>query len=166
MTEYVWAIDPGIIRCAWAFVPTTGSYRDADVIRTRTSMVRTVERQGARLGMLASSVRAAAIAQMDTYPPLCIWVEQPSGRFRNLTLVYAVGVVQAAAYEATGVPVWTIPSAKWKEATVGVGNASKADVAAWVRELVEVGTQDEADAVAIALAGRAKLLDGWDARVA
>jgi Holliday junction resolvasome RuvABC endonuclease subunit len=82
-----------------------------------------------------------------------------------LQLTYATGVVQAAMFEALGVPVFTVPSSAWKRRTVGVGNATKSQVRAWVDRLgVEVGDQDQADAVAIALAGRAMVRAGsWEA---
>ena len=60
---------------------------------------------------------------------------------------------------------WTIPSGAWKRRTVGVGNATKPQVRAWVDRLgVAVRLQDEADAVAIACAGRAMLIArSWEA---
>jgi Holliday junction resolvasome RuvABC endonuclease subunit len=94
------------------------------------------------------------------------FVEQPSGRFRAPQLVYCVGVVQAALFEALGgVPVWTIPSSAWKKRTIGQGNCTKPQVRAWVDRLgVAVRSQDEADAVANACAGRAMLLTrSWEA---
>ena len=95
-----------------------------------------------------------------------VWVEQPSGRHRNLALTYAVGVVQAALAETLAVPVWTIPSATWKQRTVGSGNASKQEVAAWVASRgAGVSGQDQADAYAIAATGRAMLAAGeWTAK--
>jgi Holliday junction resolvasome RuvABC endonuclease subunit len=110
-------------------------------------------------------VRTFARQRAGDFPPAVVWVEMAAGRFRAPQLVYAIGVVQAALFEALGVPVWTIPSGKWKRATVGVGNATKPQVRAWVDRLgVEVGSHDEADAVAIAVAGRAMLRAGsWEA---
>jgi Holliday junction resolvasome RuvABC endonuclease subunit len=89
----------------------------------------------------------------------------PAGRFRSPQLSYAVGVVQAALFETLAVPVWTIPSGAWKKRTIGVGNATKPQVRAWVDRLgVAVRSQDEADAVANACAGRAMLLTrSWEA---
>jgi Holliday junction resolvasome RuvABC endonuclease subunit len=60
--------------------------------------------------------------------------------------------------------VFTVPSSAWKRRTVGVSNATKPQVAAWVDRLgVDVASQDEADAVAIAVAGRAMVRAGsWE----
>ena len=76
--------------------------------------------------------------------------------------------MQAALFETLAVPVWTIPSGAWKKRTIGVGNATKPLVRAWVDRLgVAVASQDEADACAIACAGRAMLLAGkWEATAA
>lgn len=159
---YVWGIDPGIIRVAFAFAGVL----DEDLLAV-SETVPTLERDGRRFAILAKTVREAAAAWARELPPACVWVEQPSGRGRNLTLVYAAGVIQAAIAEATLAPVWTIPTTTWKLATVGHGHASKPDVAAWVAEFdVDVANQDEADAVAIALAGRAMYRNSsWEARV-
>lgn len=158
--EWVWGVDPAVSRVAFAFAPVDGG---EVVVETLT--VDTEEREGARLGLLDRRVRMFASARAAEFPPAVVWVEQPSGRHRNLPLTYAVGVIQAALAESLGVPVWTIPSSTWKARTVGVGNATKAQVAAWVeRQGAGFASQDEADAVAIAAAGRAMLAAGaWGA---
>ena len=149
--QYVWGVDPAVSRLAFAFADVA-----SDAVEVETLVTLCDEREGARLGLLDRQVRIAARQWAASYPPAAVWVEQPSGRFPLPQLGYATGVVQAALYESLGgVPVWTIPSGAWKKRTVGVGNASKAQVAAWVERLgVEVDGQDEADAVAIAHAGR------------
>lgn len=159
-SEYVWAVDPAVTRLAFAFAAV-----DSPAVDVETLDVRTTEREGARLGLLDRRIRLYARQAARRFPPACVWVEQPSGRFPLPQLAYAVGVTQAALFEVLACPVWTIPSGTWKRRTVGVGNASKPQVAAWVARLgVEVDSQDEADAVAIACAGRAMLLAGsWDA---
>jgi Holliday junction resolvasome RuvABC endonuclease subunit len=160
VSGYVWAVDPGIAVQAVAFADV-----DTPAVEVRTLITRTTEREGARLGLLDRQLRIAARQWAGTFPPEVVWVEQPSGRFRNPQLSYAVGVIQAALFEALGVPVWSIPSSAWKRRTVGVGNATKPQVRAWVDRLgVDVDSQDEADAVAIACAGRAMMLSGsWEA---
>ena len=75
-----------------------------------TLITRTTEREGARLGLLDRQLRIAARQWASEFPPACVFVEQPSGRFRNLPLTYAAGVIQAALFEALACPVWTIPS--------------------------------------------------------
>lgn len=160
MTGYVWAIDPAMSRLAFAFADL-----DSQAVEVETLVTRTVERQGARLGLLDRQVRIYARQAAGRYPPAECWVEQPSGRFRSPQLAYAVGVLQAALFETLACPVWTIPSSTWKLRTIGQGNATKPQVRAWVDRLgIEVRSQDEADAVAIACAGRAMLRAGsWDA---
>jgi Holliday junction resolvasome RuvABC endonuclease subunit len=160
VSGYVWGVDPGIAVQAVAFADI-----ESPVVQVRTLITRCDEREGARLGLLDRQLRIAARQWAGSFPPEVVWVEAPAGRFRNPQLVYAVGVIQAALFETLGVPVWSIPSGAWKRRTVGVGNATKPQVRAWVDELgVDVDSQDEADAVAVACAGRAMLLSGsWEA---
>jgi Holliday junction resolvasome RuvABC endonuclease subunit len=101
------------------------------------------------------------------YPPHVIFVEQPVGKFTPPQLLYACGVVQAALFETLSVPVWTVPSGRWKKATVGPGNATKLQVAAHAEaQGWEFESQDEADAQCIAAAGRRMLAADWDVRAA
>jgi Holliday junction resolvasome RuvABC endonuclease subunit len=159
--EHVWGVDPALSRLAFAFAAV-----ESGDVQVETLITRTEERDGARPGLLDRQVRIYARQAAGRYPPACVWVEQPSGRFRNLPLAYCVGTLCAALYEALAVPVWTIPSGAWKRRTVGVGNASKLQIRAWVDALpgVSVDGQNEADAVAIAVAGRAMFRAGsWEA---
>ena len=157
---WVWGIDPGLTQIAVAFADTISHTIEVETLVTRTS-----EREGARFGLLDRQLRIACRQWARPYAPACVWVEQPSGRFTNLQLSYAVGVIQAALFEVLAVPVWTIPSSAWKRRTVGVGNATKPQVRAWVNRLgIDVDGQDQADAVAISAAGRAMLQAGsWEA---
>jgi Holliday junction resolvasome RuvABC endonuclease subunit len=161
--EYVWGVDPAVSRLAFAFAPTADGPIEVESLRTDTEL-----RDGARLGLLDRQLRIRARQLAGDFPPAVVWVEQPSARFTNLALTYATGVVQAALYESLAVPVWTIASSAWKLRTVGAGNASKAQVAAWVAaQGADFSGQDEADAYAIAAAGRAMLLAGsWSASAA
>ena len=160
MSEFVWAVDPGLSRLAVAFADIT-----AMGVAVETLVTRTTEREGARLGLLDRQLRIAGRQWASRFPPVAVWVEQPSGRFTNLQLAYCCGVVQAALFEALACPVWSIASSAWKRRTVGVGNATKPQVSAWVERLgVDVVSHDEADAVAMACAGRAMLLErSWEA---
>jgi len=160
LREHVWGVDPAVSRLAFGFAPVDGG-----PIVVETLFTGSAAREGQRLGWLDRQVRIAARQLAAEFPPACVWVEQPSGRFRNLALAYAVGVVQAALFEALGAPVWTVPSSTWKQRTVGAGNASKAQVAAWVTaQGADFASQDEADAYAIAAAGRAMMVAGdWRA---
>lgn len=157
---HVWGVDPAVDRLAFAFARVDSSAIEVETVRTDSSAT-----EGERLGWLDRQVRIFARQRAGEFPAACVWVEQPSGKFRNLTLAYAVGVIQAALFEVLGCPVWTIPSSAWKQRTVGVGNASKEQVAAWVLEQgASVNGQDECDAYAIAAAGRAMFTSGeWSA---
>lgn len=158
--EFVWAVDPALSRHAFAFAPTDGGQVQVETLITASDA-----RDGERLGQLDRQLRIFARQRTGEYPPAVVWVAQASGRFPNPQLAYAVGIVQCALFASLGCPVWTIPSGTWKKRTAGVGNATKAQVAAWVeRQGVDVASQDEADAVAIAYAGRAMLLArSWEA---
>jgi Holliday junction resolvasome RuvABC endonuclease subunit len=162
-SEFVWGVDPALAKLAFAFADV-----DSDKVEVETLITRTTEREGARLGLLDRQLRIYARQVAGRYPPACCWIEQPSGRWRNLQLAYATGVIQGALFETLACPVWTVPSSAWKRRTVGRGNATKEQVAGWVDRLgVAVRSQDEADACAIAIAGRAMLLAGkWEASAA
>jgi Holliday junction resolvasome RuvABC endonuclease subunit len=159
-SAFVWGVDPAISRLAFAFAPTPDGPIEVESLITANDAT-----EGERLGLLDRQTRIFARQLAADYPPACCWVEQPSGHFRNLQLSYAVGVVQAALFETLSCPVWTIPSSAWKGRTVGSGNATKQEVAAWVEaQGADFSGQDEADAYCIAAAGRAMLLAGeWSA---
>jgi Holliday junction resolvasome RuvABC endonuclease subunit len=157
--SHVWGIDPGINKVAFAY--TAGS-----LTWTETLVVPEGDPQIAgKLRRLMLEVRSHARHQASYGVPDCVWVEQPSGQHRNLRLVYAVGVIIAAVYAATGAPVWEISPSAWKRPTVGRGQATKEEIWAWVEQRrIPIGNQDEADAACIALAGAAKFDAGqWEA---
>lgn len=156
MSEWCWAVDPHVSHLAFAFAELGGQER----VHVERLIVDSGTRGGQRLGWLDRQVRIFANMTAANYPPACVWVEQPSGRWRNLTLIYAVGVVQAAMFETLACPVWTIPPSTWKQRTVGRGNATKEQVQAWVAARAPgLGSPDEhlCDAFAMACAGRAML---------
>lgn len=162
-TEYVWGIDVATSKIAFAFAPVPDGQITVDMLYNGTDA-----REGQRLGWLDRQIRIYAGTRMRGFPPACVWVEQPTGRFPNLQLTYAAGVVQAALFETLACPVWTIPVSTWKQRTVGKGNATKQDVFVWAtRRQSAISNQDEADAYCIAAAGRAMLNAGqWEANVA
>lgn len=158
--EFVWGVDVGVSKLAFAF-----AWLPDGPIHTRLLRLDTEAREGQRLGWLDRQVRLYAKMASITYPPACVWVEQPSGAHPKPQLMYAAGVVQAALFETLGCPVWTVPVGKWKRWAVGNGNASKIAVAQWA-QMHGAGerSQDEFDAYGIAYAGRAMLRTGrWDA---
>jgi Holliday junction resolvasome RuvABC endonuclease subunit len=158
--RFVWGVDPALSRFAFAFAAL-----DANAVEVETLTTHTDARDGERFALLDRQLRAYARQAARWYPPACVWVEQPSGHWRIPQLSYAVRVAQAALYEALGAPVWLISSGAWKRRTVGNGASTKPQVRAWVDRLgVGVDSQHEADAVAIAVAGRAMLTTGcWEA---
>jgi hypothetical protein len=107
--------------------------------------------------------------------PGVVFIEQPSGKFENPELSYAVGVTIAAVFNAlateTGVPphIETVTSSSWKKRACGRGNLYKPTkeklgraptfedypVAVWARENGYQGSSfDECDAWGIAEAAR------------
>ncbi len=160
MTEFVWGIDVAVSRLAFAFAALPNGPIAVESLRLDTEF-----REGQRLGLIDRQVRIFARQVNGEHPAAVVWIEQPTGAHPSPALMYVAGVVQAALFETLAVPVWTIPPASWKKNSVGQGNATKDQVAAWVRERGgECETQDEADAYAIAAAGRAMLTARkWDA---
>jgi Holliday junction resolvasome RuvABC endonuclease subunit len=87
-------------------------------------------------------------------PPDAVFVEQPAGKFPKPTLEHMVGVVLMTVAEVTTAPVLTLPVPQWKHMSIGKGNASKEQLMEWARERgYEGDSQDEADALGIAVAG-------------
>lgn len=83
-------------------------------------------RDGQRLHVIYSETRDLAEHVAEDHRPSIVLIEQPSGRFRQLQLVYAAGVIQAAIYGVLGeVPVLTVPSKKWKKHVLGDGSHVK-----------------------------------------
>lgn len=156
----MWGVDVAIAHLAFAYADTT-----CDDVHVETLITRTSAREGERLGYLDRQVRIYARQIAGVFPPVVVWVEQPSGLSRALQLTYATGVIQAALFEALEVPVWTIPSSAWKLRTVGRGNASKTQVQAWCdANRLPYGDEHQADAVAIAVSGRRMVQTGrWAA---
>lgn len=163
MREAVWGIDVATAHLAFAFADT-----ESDAVDVETLITRTTEREGARLGLIDRQLRIYGAQTAGRYPPACVWVEQPSGRFIKPQLYYVVGVIMAALFETLACPVWSIPPGAWKKRSVGVGNATKAQVQGWVeRQRHSFDGEHEADAVAIACAGRTMLLTrSWEAAAA
>lgn len=155
----VWGVDVAVSHLSIGFYPVDGS--TSPQVRSLTTGTDT--REGERLGLLDRQLRIWARQLAAEFPPYVVNVEQPSGRFRAPALVYACGVVQAALFETLSVPVWTVPSGRWKRATVGPGNATKEQVRAYVdAQGWPVDSQDEADALCIAVAGARMLEQGWE----
>lgn len=161
--EYCWGVDFKMSQIAFGFAPVDGHRAEAQTLQLDNEL-----REGARLGHMDRQVRVFACGAAREFPPACVWVEQPSGQFRNLQLAYAAGVIQAALFESLACPVWTLPSSKWKAALGVPGNATKSFIQAWAVSRGHLfDGEHEADAVGIAVAGRLKLKTRrWDAKAA
>ncbi len=152
--EWVWGVDVHARKIAVAFVAPDGH-------EVRSLIVDQGLLIGSRLlATLWAEVRELAAVWADSYPPLTVWVERPTGGYPNPPLDHAVGVTLAALYAALEhlylhpVPVNLIPIGVWKKLAVGHGNASKQQTLNWAREHGYQGFDcDEADAFAIATAG-------------
>lgn len=165
-----WGVDVSVSRVAIAYA----SFEGLGAARTAPFPVLS---GGARLGHIwAETSLLVAELVRDGWPlPGVVYVEQPSGARPNPALSYAVGVIQAAVFDALqratarNVLVETIASASWKKAATGFGRHDKPTrktlgrpvafedygVARWARANGYAGTSwDEADALGIAEAAR------------
>lgn len=149
----VWGVDVSTTRVA--FASTNGRTLSAEISKLDGA---------ARLAQAREEATYAA--RSFTVPdndPLCVWVEQPTGKHPKPTLVQMVGVVSEAIYAALStlyahpVTIYPIAVASWKKAALGFGNADKDDVMAWAQMLWDPANQDEADALAIAFAGQSMI---------
>lgn len=122
-------------------------------------------RGGQRLEAAYQSIRAASDLLAMSRPAVFVYVEQPSGSFRNLELLYMCGIVQSAIsgalsdYWEKPVEIRTVTSGRWKKEILGRGDYKKPgpkddfeyEGLRWCRENeVEVDGDDESDAVCIA----------------
>lgn len=156
---YIWGVDVAVSHLEFAYADL-----NSDQIHVESLITKTDAKQGERLGLIDRQVRIYARQMSLQYPPHVVWVEQPSGAVSSPQLVYVAGVTQAALAESLGCPVWTIPSGAWKKASLGFGNASKAQVMGFVESQgFSVDGQDQADALCIAMAGRKMVrMSKWD----
>lgn len=88
-------------------------------------------KDGQRLSMAYKCVKDKTLEMASDHPAVSVYVEQPSGSFRNLPLTYMCGVVQAAAFDALfdfwqqPVQVLTLPPKSWKKDVCGHGSFGK-----------------------------------------
>lgn len=147
--NHVWGCDVGTRHVAIA------------IPEGRTWTVHIGAEEGARrLSVAYKAIKQFAFYLAKDHPPLCIFVERPTGKHPNPSLSDMAGVVQAALYDGLvdlysyPVTVYTIPVGTWKKQACGSGRATKEEVMTWARgQGFEPQSQDEADAVAIATAG-------------
>jgi len=104
------------------------------------------------LGVIGQTVNQL----LDTYPVGLAAVEQTIyvQNFQTAQVLGAARGAVIAAIAARGLPVYEYPPLRVKQAVVGVGRASKEQVARTVRSLMRHGAMlgfDEADAAAVAV---------------
>lgn len=140
---------------------------DPGLRRVSVAAVRGVQHRVATRRLASSTHTNTAIVKLDElvedcldevcdwndWLPSAIMVEQPSGRFVNLSLSYATGVILRAAEIYLPTLVVTTPSPQWKK-TIGLkGNAGKPETMAYAQRFgYEGDIEDEADAICIARA--------------
>lgn len=147
--SYVWGCDPSTLRVSigvtWeggVHAATKSFSRCKEGMRWRTFYAETLE--------------LAAGLVLD-YPPASVWIERPGGAHIHPSSWQALGCVQAALCEATGLEVGVIPVSSWKSLACGHGGATKGQVMEWARRRGYGGRiEDESDALGIAVAGSLK----------
>lgn len=149
LSAYVWGVDPSTVRVSIA-TAVSGAWVS---VQTK-QFTKCAPRTGERLKTIGWETADLAGDLAVQCPPCAVFVEQPfaAGRGVEPELYYAVGVIQAVLAEFA--PVQTIPVPTWKKQAVGYGAAKKPDVLRWAqRKGYEGESQDEADAIGIAVAG-------------
>lgn len=148
MSGWIWGVDPKTTRIALCCV--RGEER---VVTSRDYTVKT-RNTGKRLYGVHTETKNLGMAWAASNRPEAIYVESPVqyGRTGEAMNFFATGVIiSALAFYA---PVYTIAPSSWKKVAIGQGDATKARIVHWARELgLNPSNQDEADAVGIAVAG-------------
>jgi Holliday junction resolvasome RuvABC endonuclease subunit len=151
---WVWGVDPSL------YVPAIGAAASG-----RRLAVRQVDVSGAATADTLRRLRLftyeCALELMADCPPVCVYIEQPSGRFHNLSLVYATGVIMEAISAAADriypydLSITVIPRTEWCKEILNNALAPKEDVDQWLRRDMGFVTPnlDQAEACAIAIAG-------------
>jgi crossover junction endodeoxyribonuclease RuvC len=147
----VLGIDPGSIITGFGVVETDGS--SSRVIAW--DCVKTSSR--APLPERLAAIYRAVVEQISSHRPDVIAVEnvfQSKNVKSALKLGHARGVILLAAAQS-GAAIHEYAPREVKQSVVGIGSASKAQVASMVRRLLDVGdaelAEDESDALGVAL---------------
>ena len=170
-----WGVDPSTARVAVAY----SEILDGEVRRGVATLPFAPGEGPTRLSHIYDETRAFVMSLMPAFPkPGVVLVEQPSGKFDNPSLSYAVGCIQAAVVsalrESFGRPphVETTVAQHWKKISCGRGDIYKPTrkalgrtpvfedyaVARWAREQGYAGSSwDEADAMGIADCARREI---------
>lgn len=149
----VCGIDPGTIKLGLGIVSWDG--RTPTFIAAETISAPTSWPRQKRLAMILHDLRSALLEQVEL-PTIAGLETQFTGKnIRSaLALAEGRGVAQAAAYDA-GITVFKeFPPATVKLRVAGRGNASKEEVALWVKTILRLKSApapDAADALAVAI---------------
>ncbi len=156
----VLGIDPGSIVTGFGVVETDGS--STRVIAWDS--VRTSSR--APLPDRLAEIYQAVIVQISTHHPDIVAVEnvfQSKNVKSALRLGHARGVVLLAAAQS-GAAIYEYAPREVKQSVVGIGSASKDQVASMVRRLLQIGDavmrEDESDALGVALCHAHRIRSG------
>lgn len=109
-----------------------------------------------RLSLIWQEVAHGAEKFAEGHPPTMVYVELPTGSHPSPPLMMAAGAVAGATHLALcdlyehPVSVHFVAVSAWKKHAIGHGNASKDQVMRWARSRGYEGSQDGADALAIA----------------
>jgi Holliday junction resolvasome RuvABC endonuclease subunit len=153
------AIDPGSKNMGWAyllddhlvFAGTTQLY--GNIPKTYTTIWYWVR------GALESGIR---LSGGTTFRPNELVIETFfPGRMRGATVIPELrGIIKLAAYQIGTATITEVPPGTVKKNIAGNGRASKSEVKAAVNRKygISVSSSDEADAIAIALAGRERII--------
>jgi hypothetical protein len=120
-SDVFWGVDldTGSISIGWA--RADGARRGVSTVTWDRTLA-----DASRLSAADKAIRAGTWSLAKKQAPVFVYVEQPSGSFNKLSLVYTAGVVQAAIWHELfewyekPVEVRTVTSGHWKSAVVAV----------------------------------------------
>lgn len=154
-----WGVDPSSLRCAIATIAADGlkgvelaSFPNVD--------------GPLRLSLIYAETRKLAATIAGLVAPGIVLIEQPSGKFQNLELVYAVGATMAGVYDgvlaACGSPARfeSKTSQWWKKRSFGRGDVYKPNKKTLGRAPVP---EDYAGLTWAWNAGMPRAINSWDA---
>ena len=158
------AIDPGSKNMGWAY------FLDDNLIFTGTTKLWGNDPRTYRTvwywvrGALESGIRLSG--GMIFRPNELVVESYFPGRMRGATIIPELrGIIKLAAYQVGAVTITEVPPGTVKKGITGNGRATKAEVRAAVnaRYGLSIKSTDEADAIAIGLAGRRRILTRLEA---
>ena len=150
--DWAWGLDVSCKRVA------VGKVSSRKTVRWESRDIPQDVRGAQRLARIRRATVELCHQSLDLQPRLVLVEDANVGAAANKQLLQAVAVVFEAVFATLRCEVREIPIGTWKKATVGRGNAQKPEVMDFARGLGYTGdSQDEADAVCVALAARGQL---------